>query len=80
MKIRRVLSPRAMRRFKTMTAVFIFTVLVAFISDRVAARLKVEELGEGPFTWSDTIFKKGIRRYNDYGYVEEYADKMFCHR
>ena len=69
-----------MRRFKTISAVFVFTVIVALVSDRVAAALKEESLGEGPFTWSDTVFKKGIKRYNDYGYVEEYADKMFCHR
>jgi len=63
-----------------MCAVFVFTVLVALIGDRVGASMKEESLGEGPFTWKNTEFKKGLKQTNDYGYVEEYADKMFCHR
>ena len=71
MKVKRIVTPRAISRFKFMTGAFFACILVQYIAGMVQAT----------FTLNGQEYTQYEKRVTPYGYVEEFTNNdIFCQR
>ena len=78
MKVKRIVSPRAISRFKFMTCAYFVIIAIQYLADFALA--KVRSLSE-LYSFNGVEYSKFEQRMTDYGYIEEYTNNdIFCQR
>ena len=76
MKVKRIVSPRAISRFKFMTCVYFACIAIQYFADYALAKVrKLSEL----HMFNGVEYSKYEQRITDFGYIEEYTNNdIFC--
>ena len=85
MKLKRILTERQLRRFKTISLSFFGVFGLSYLTQSAVEMANADKMDglqpfDGPFVWQNKGYALFDRRETDRGFVVEYEHELFCSR